>query len=149
VSDTSIPTRRASASDSLLQEKLVEEISQQPARLDELAQKLIALELAIPGIYVAALKLMQAYPQTQVLVWPLAVTIIFWFMALLLAFVSLFPKTYQVDPNLLRRHESANHEQPLSIEAFFSRSAAYKRRLLAVSCFLFFAGIVSADFSVL
>ncbi len=49
--ETPIPTRPPSRQDQLLRDKLIEDIAGQSARMDDLARQIIALELAVPGIY--------------------------------------------------------------------------------------------------
>jgi hypothetical protein len=55
--ETPIPTVPLSRQDQLLRDKLIEDIAGQSARMDELARQLIALELAVPGLYATVLKL--------------------------------------------------------------------------------------------
>ena len=55
--DHTLPTRPVSGSETLLRNKFAESIVGQSELMDKLAQQLITLELAIPGIYVAVLKL--------------------------------------------------------------------------------------------
>ena len=57
MSNTAIPTRPPSNSDTLLREKFDESIAAQSEQMDKLGQQLITLELAIPGLYATVLKL--------------------------------------------------------------------------------------------
>ncbi len=136
-----IPTGPPSRQDQLLQDKLIEDITGQGTRMDELARQLITLELAIPGIYATALKLV---PEGTVSggIW-LWLTFACWGLALVLALIALTPRKYQIDMSRLSA-ATEHREGPLSIEGYFRRSALYKRRLLLPSCGLFFAGICCA-----
>ncbi len=141
MNETPHPTAPPFRQDQLLRDKLIEDITGQSTRMDDLARQLIALELAVPGIYAAALKLV---PKGTVFgdVW-LRLTFVCWGMALVLALIALTPRNYRVDRNRLSADEE-NGKGPLSIEGYFRRSALHKRRLLLPSCGLFFAGICCA-----
>ena len=52
-----IRTAPPSQQDYLLRDKLIEDIAGQSTRMDDLARQLITLELAIPGVFATALKL--------------------------------------------------------------------------------------------
>ena len=52
-----IRTAPPSQQDHLLRDKLIEDIAGQSTRMDDLARQLITLELAIPGVFATALKL--------------------------------------------------------------------------------------------
>jgi hypothetical protein len=144
VDDTPIPTRPPSPQDTLLREKLVEDIASQSARMDELARQLITLELAVPGIYATALKLVAGDDATVTAdVW-LVLAFVAWALALTSDLLSLIPRKWAVDTSRLfgeRGEGRSAAAEPLSIEGYFRRSALYKRMLLIPSCGLFFIGI--------
>lgn len=154
-----IPTHPPSALDKQLQEQFAAEIIKQNDRLDELAKQLFTLELAIPGLYATALKLMQGDGATfsHPLGW---LPFVFWLLALMATMVGLFPLAYQVDLHLIRKtheepgfwrglglwfvHHVKKPEQALSLEDFYRESAQDKRYALLLGSMCFFAGIFSA-----
>lgn len=131
-----------------LQEKFVEAIAEQGALLDKLAQQLITLSLAIPGLYATALKLTQGEAATVPSSRWLYATYLFWAVALGVALIALIPRDYNVDPMMLKP-DPKGKSQKLSLEEFFYRNAVYKRRLLIVSAVCLFGGIASAAFLIL
>lgn len=142
-----------------LQEQFAADIVKQNERLDELAKQLFTLELAIPGLYVTALKLMQGDSATlpHEFGW---VPFVFWLLALLATMVGLFPLNYEVDLNVIRHnhkepsfwrglsqwfvHHFKKPTQTLSIEEFYRESAQNKRYALLLGSVCFFIGIFSA-----
>ena len=133
-----------SKTDVVLQQGFADEIVQQSKRLDELAKQLITLELAIPGVYAAVLKM--AHGPDGVVVEPaLIITFSLWALALGLTLVSLIPVKYSVDPDLLDGESSAGGG--ISVRAYFSQSAKRKRDLLLPACGLVFVGICFAVFN--
>lgn len=140
-----LTTRPLSSSEKLLRDKFYERYVGQNELMDKLAQQLITLELAIPGLYATVLKLLQG--ETAVLpdgFW-LYFTFGCWFLALLLTLFSLIPRTWRVDPTILKGDPAGKGEGGvLGLEAFFYQSARYKRILLIPACLLFWVGIASA-----
>lgn len=138
-----LSTRPLSSSEKLLRDKFYERFVSQNDQMDKLGQQLITLELAIPGLYATVLKLLQG--ETAVLPdnnW-LYFTFLCWFLALLLTLISLIPRTWQVDPTILK-DDPAGRGEVLGLEAFFYQSARYKRNLLIPACLFFWVGITSA-----
>lgn len=116
--------------------------------MDELARQLITLELAVPGIYAAVLKLVAEDKATvPVDIW-VYLAFACWGLALALALASLIPRKRPVDMSRLFADDGEG-EGPLSIEGYFRESALDKRRLLLPSCVLFFVGICGAILTVL
>ncbi len=142
-----IPTRPPSSSDKVLREKFAESIAGQSEQMDKLGQQLIALELAIPGIYATVLKLMSGDKATLAVGNALYFTFACWFLALLITLVSLIPRKWIVNPDIMKI-DAFERADELGIEDFFLRTAQYKRRLLIVSTLLFFVGVVSAAYSI-
>jgi hypothetical protein len=142
-SDTTLPTRPVSGGESVLRTKFAESIAGQSEAMDKLAQQLITLELAIPGIYVAVLKLTAGDGATVAVNNWLYGAFGCWFAALLLALISLIPRTWKVDPTILKA-DAAAKDGTLGVEDFFRRSARYKLRLLIPSALLLAAGILCA-----
>jgi hypothetical protein len=132
----------------LLRERFYERFASQAERLDQLGQQMITIELAIPGLYAAILKLLQgeeAVLRGGSLIW---ITFGCWFLALLLTFASLFPRNYRVDPTILKG-DPTGLGSAMGLEAFFRKSAGYKRRLLIVAGLFFWGGIVGSLFLLL
>lgn len=127
----------------ILVERFFERLADQSKQMDELARQMIAVELAVPGLYASILALLRGQNATLPGGPLLVLTFGGWFIALAVTFVALFPRRYRVDPTILRNDPAAGSET-LGLEDFFRRSAAYKRGLLAVAALIFWAGIVAA-----
>ena len=112
----------------------------------DLAKELLKLELAIPGIYTAALKLVTNQPPNVLLV---AAAFGFWLLALVATLRVLFPHRYAVLHDAVQRVGRAESDGPLTIEEFLQQSAQDKRRLLLWAIPLFFIGIAAAAAAVL
>ena len=112
----------------------------------DLAKELLKLELAIPGIYAAALKLVTNQSPNVPLV---AVAFGFWLLALVATLRALFPHRYAVLHDAVQRVGHAGSDGPLTIEEFLQQSAHDKRRLLLWAIPLFFIGIAAAAAAVL
>jgi hypothetical protein len=102
----------------LLRNKFAESIVGQNEQMDKLGQHLITLELAIPGLYATALKLLQGddapLPGNSWLYGAFGC----WFLALLLTLQSLIPHGWQVDPTSLKR-DAVQPDAVLGLEDFF------------------------------
>jgi hypothetical protein len=144
-----LPSKPPSPQDSLLRNKLSEDIAGQAQRMDSLAQQLITIELAIPGLYATALKLVRGDAATLTGQGSLYLAFGLWFLALLLTLAALFPRRYRIDQTLLRRDRPARPGEALSIEEYFSRSASDKRWLLVAASLSFFTGLSAAAFGIL
>lgn len=138
-------TEPLSTGDELLKEKFFESITAQSEQMDKLGQQLISLELAIPGLYAAVLKLVQGDKAILPSDGTLWFTFGCWFAALVLTWISLIPRKWQVDPGILRQDPRAGSRE-LGIVDYFYRTARYKRRLLIPASGLLFAGVVGAIF---
>ena len=116
--------------DETLREGFAKALTEQASRLDELAKQLIALELAIPGLYAAVLKLVSGdaakLQHTGLIFFAFGC----WLTALGLTFGSLLPGKYQVDIASLT-----------DLHRFFKQSATRKLRLLIPAGLLCFLGI--------
>jgi len=142
-SKTVLSTRPVTSSESVLRDKFAESIAGQSELMDKLAQQLITLELAIPGLYAAVLKLTAGDAATVPVNNWFYGAFGCWSVALLLALVSLIPRTWKVDPTLLKA-DATSKGGVLGLEDFFRKSAAYKRWLLIPSAVLFALGIFCA-----
>ncbi|WP_338845367.1 hypothetical protein V8J88_16775 [Massilia sp. W12] len=138
-----IPTRPISEQEKILRQKFYEAIPAQCELMDKLAERLLGLELAIPGLYVTALTLLQGKDPKLVLSLPVYLGAGAWLLALLCTLLALFPRVRKVDTRIFKQDPARLHEG-IGIEDFFVLSAHDKRRWLIASCLLFFAGILCA-----
>jgi len=141
-----ISTRPLDENEKLLQKKFYEDIANQSERVDSLSAHLLTLELAIPGVYATVLKLISgdtALGNTTTV----RLTFFLWFIALILL-VALTPKKYAVNPDVFIQDPEQVDTEGMGVEDYFSKSAQYKRRLALASSLFFFAGIVSAVFTI-
>ena len=131
--------------ENLYQTKYVESIVAQSELMDKLGYQLITLELAIPGLYAAVLKL-TAGDKAMVAVngWFIA-TFGFWLAALALTLWAVLPRFYRVDTDLIIRDDGKT-PQPISVKHFFDESAKFKRRRIVAAIACFWLGIISALF---
>ena len=143
MSDTPLSTRPLNSSEMALRNKFAENIAGQSELMDKLVQQLIALELAIPGLYATVLKLTQGEAATLSPSLWLYAAFGCWSLALIVTLVSLVPRQWRVDPTVLRQ-DPAQPSNELGLEQFFFVSARYKRRLLIPAIVLFWLGIVCA-----
>jgi len=119
--------------DEVLRESFAKDIAEQASRLDELAKQLITLQIAIPSIYAALLKLVSGEKATLSNV-PLTVAAFaLWLVALSLTLGSLVPIRRDVDTDSLT-----------SIQNYFTQSARRKLCFLIPAGLLTFAGIALA-----
>ena len=138
-----ISTRPLSDNEELMRKKFFESITAQSDLMDKLSERLLTLELAVPGLYATVLKLVSGDKATVILNTASYVTFGLWLLALILTLIALTPRKWIVDSTLLKQ-DPARFSEGLGIEDFFERSAVYKRRLVASSSVLFFAGVFTA-----
>ncbi len=118
----------------------------QGERLDNIAKELFKLELAIPGIYAVVLTLIAEKDiviSYQFVIW----IFLFWLVAVILTFIGLFPKTYDVlrdTPRRVKTTEPAKPSDKLTIEEFYRKSATRKYLWLSLAALCFFTGILLA-----
>lgn len=133
-----------------LEESYYKDFASQVERLDKFAMELIKLQLAIPAIYAAALKLSSG-SEAENNTLTLGIVFSVWVIALVLSFFALMPKKYGVNPDFISEQQLANvsnkDELGLSIEAFFRKSASHKFTWLAASCLFSVFGLALAVFS--
>jgi hypothetical protein len=146
MSSQPISTRPVSDNEKLMREKFYASIVAQSDLIDKLSERLLTLELAIPGLYATVLKLVSGDKATVVINTALYLTFACWLLALILTLIALTPKKWVVDPTILKQ-DPKKFSEGLGIEDFFEQSALYKRRLVTASSVLFFAGIFSAVFT--
>ena len=147
MSDKPIATRPISDSEKMMREKFYQSVVAQSELLDKLSERLITLELAVPGLYATALKLVKGDKVTLVVNDALYITFGCWLLSLLLALAALMPRKWVVDPTILKQ-DPAKMSHSIGVEDFFSRSANYKRNLVIASSIFFFVGIFSAIFTI-
>lgn len=126
-----------------LREKYYEQFAAQSEQMDKLAGQLITLELAVPGLYAAVLKLVQGEKATLAANNWLYVAFGGWLLALLLTLASLIPRRWDVDPTVIKG-DPASDRPVLGLEDYFLKSAQHKRRLLIPAILFFWVGIVGA-----
>jgi hypothetical protein len=147
MSKKAISTRPLDENELLLRKKFYESVTAQSDLMDKLAERLLTLELAIPGLYATALKLVSGDKATVTVDIAFYITFGCWLAALALTLLALTPKKWTVDATILKQ-DPKKFNQALGIEDFFNQSALRKRRLVTASSVLFFAGIISAVFTI-
>lgn len=141
-----LTTRPLNTSEIKLREKYAESFTGQCDLMDKLAQQLLTLELAIPGLYITVLKLVAGDKATAPASVMLFVTFGFWIAALGLTLIALIPHAWKVNTEIMQRDRYLTTDE-LGIKDFFVKSAQYKRNLLVASAIFFFGGIASAAFT--
>lgn len=140
------PLRPVSENENLLRKKFYESIAAQSEMMDKLAERLLALELGIPGLFATVVKLTRGEDAVMTINAALNAAFALWLAALILTLLALTPKAWKVDVGLMKQ-DPKKLDQALGIEDFFTQSALRKRRLLTYSSLLFFAGIFAAMFA--
>ncbi len=143
-----IPTRPLDENEKLLQKKFYEDIAAQSERVDSLSAQLLSIELAIPGIYATVLKLISGDGTSLGNTTLVKFTFLLWFIALILTLIALTPKKYAVNTDVFIQDPTLIEEEGMGIEDYFSKSAQHKRKFAIASSLFFFAGIVSAVFTI-
>jgi hypothetical protein len=144
--DEPLTGKPVSPAEQALLDAYYQEPVKQADRFVDLARELLKLELAIPGIYAAALRLVSREQSAN----PNWVFIAFslWLIALVLTLCALFPRRYQVLEQAIRHVRPDHGKGPLSIKEYFQKSARVKRLLLLWAVPLFFCGIIAAVLAV-
>jgi hypothetical protein len=141
-----IATRPLSDNEKLLREKFYESIAAQSELMDKLSERLLTLELAIPGLFATVIKLTRGDKATLPINTALNFAFGCWLLALILTLIALTPKKWIVDVTVLKQ-DPEKFSEGLGIEDYFEQSSLYKRRLVIASSLLFFIGIFSAIFT--
>ena len=147
MNDQPTSTRPLSDNEKKMREKFFESIVAQSDLVDRLGERLLTLELAIPGLYAAVLKLVSGDAATVRVNTALYLTFACWLAALVLTLFALTPKKWAVDATILKQ-DPKKFSEGMGIEDFFEQSALYKRRLVVSSSVLFLIGIFSATFTI-
>ncbi len=132
--------------ENILRQKFYESIAAQSDLMDKLAERLLTLELGIPGLFATVLKLTRGDDATLLINAALNLAFALWLVALILTLAALTPRKWTVDISILKQ-DPKKFSDGLGIRDYFEQSARYKRRLLIASSLLFFAGIFSAIFT--
>jgi len=141
-----ISTRPVNENEKLMRQKFYESIVGQGELMDKLSERLLTLELGIPGLYATVLKLVGGDGATVRINTAFFVTFVCWIIALGLTLLALTPQKWIVDVNLLKQ-DPEKFNEALGIEDFFNQSALFKRRMITTSSVFFFIGIFSAVFT--
>jgi hypothetical protein len=148
--DAPLPTRPPSPEGAELVAAFSKERSQQAARFDDLAKELLKVELAVPGMYLSALKLASeaSRVQSSYATALTALAFVLWACALVASTWSLFPRKYRVLRDVPFRIEAPSPDksltEPLSIEELYATVVSFKGRCLGWSAAFCFGGIVAA-----
>ena len=146
MANKAIPTRPVSDNENLLRKKFYESIAEQSSLMDKLSERLLTLELGIPGLFATVVKLTRGDKATLTINTALNIAFVCWLLALILTLFALIPRKWKVD-EMIMRQDSARFSEGLGIEDYFEQSALHKRRLIFASSILFFIGIFSAMFT--
>lgn len=138
------PTRPPAPGHEALTTRFYERLADQSGLMDELARQMIAIELAVPGLYAAVLALLRGQDATLPATAPTAAAFTGWFVALLLTFAALFPRRYNVDPRVLRADPDAPPSAALGLIDFYTHATATKRRWLVAAALVFWLGLAMA-----
>ena len=141
-----IATRPVSDNENLLRQKFYESIAAQSDLMDKMSERLLTLELAIPGLFATVVKLTRGDKATVTINAALNIAFACWLLALILTLIALTPKKWRVDLTVLKQ-DPKKLSEGLGIEDYFEQSALYKRRLVVASSILFFIGVFSAVFT--
>ena len=123
--------------DDTLRESFAKDIAEQCNRLDDLAKHLITLQIAIPGIFAAILKLVAGENAVIKQNGQVIGAYIAWLLGLALTWASLIPAKHTIDRDSLT-----------AIENYFTGSATRKLRWLIPASGLTFVGIMLAVWSI-
>ena len=142
-----LATRPQDSFDKKIKEKYAESFANQSDLMDKLAQQLITLELAIPGLYAAVLKLVAGDKATVPVGSMLYATFVLWIAALALTLMALTPRKWKVNPQIMQQDPNSTTGE-LGVKDFYVKSAKYKRDRLVAATIFFFVGIAFAALTV-
>jgi len=147
MSEAPIETIPHSAREKLLKERYIMAIADQGDLLDGLGQKLLVIVMSVAGLYATALRLLPEKEAAAISLAWLLVTFGYWLLAMGCILYGIFPRKWPVNPHIMRR-DPACQSGELGIEDFFTHSANHKRRWLLGAIGLFFAGVLTAAFTI-
>ena len=134
-----IQTEIADLDDAFFAEALREETVKQVDRLNDLAKELFKLQLAIPGLFLAALRISEpgfSQMHTNLLI----LATILWLIGLGVNLQALFPRNYRVSEGF--------SDKDLNPRTFYQKAADFKYVRLLAGLILFIAGTLSAAVSI-
>ena len=123
-------------------EAYVEDITKQGERMDETLREILKLELAIPGLYMAALRLVAG--DIHVLSTSLAFG--FWALALVFTLAGIYPRKWKVMDGVVKSH---GESEELTIPDYFNTVSRQKHQFLTAATAIFFVGMACAVWSIL
>lgn len=147
MSNEPISTRPVSDQEKILRDEFYKAIAGQSDLMDKVSERLLTLELAIPGLYATVLKLVGGEKATVYVNAAFYATFAFWLLALAFTLAALTPKKRLVNPNLLKQ-DPQKMAEGLGMIDFFEQSANYKRRLAILSSVFFFLGVFCAAYTI-
>jgi len=145
MTEAPLPTRKRTEREKILQSKFFEHLAAQSDLMDKISAQLLTVELAIPGLYAALLKLVRGDEAAIALSAAATLAFVLWLAALVLTLLSLFPRRFIVDVSLMKQ-AAGKMDEALGIEDYFLRTASYKRNLILIASGSFFTGVVCALF---
>ena len=144
--DKIISTRPVNENENLLRKKFYESIADQSTLMDKMSERLLTLELGIPGLFATVVKLTRGDKAALPINTALNIAFACWLVALILTLIALIPRKWTVDTSVLKQ-DPQKFSEGLGVEDYFEQSALHKRRLVIASSILFFIGIFSATFT--
>ncbi|MDM8546494.1 hypothetical protein QUF61_08360 [Candidatus Venteria ishoeyi] len=124
-------TAAYTAFDKTLQESFATDFIQQSERMNDIAKQLISLQLAIPAVFAALLKLLAGKEATLEASYYMVFSFLCWLFALVFSLLALRPKAYRVDKTSLD-----------SLQHFYQTSATDKYWRITISSLLTLLGLV-------
>lgn len=115
--------------DTFLKEKHLESISKQPELMDSIAKQMLTLELAIPGLYVSAIRVSDKLGKINPTC-ALYLAFASWLLSLVFIIVALVPRAYSVNP-----------DDHTAIRDSFYKTARYKLNWIIASIIAFASGL--------
>ena len=143
-----LSTRRQNTYEIKLKDRYAESFANQSDLMDKLAQRLLTMELAIPGIYATMLKLIAGDKANMSVNNMLYLAFGMWLLALLLSLLAFIPRAWKVNTEIIQQDPNSSTGE-LGIKDFFVKTARFKRNLLIVATIIFFIGIIFAALTVL
>ena len=115
--------------DTFLKEKHLESISKQPELMDGIAKQLLTLELAIPGLYISAIRVSDKLGKINPTC-ALYLAFSCWLLSLIFIIVALVPRAYTINPD----------DHTLIRDSFY-KTARYKLNWIIASITAFASGL--------
>ena len=124
-------------------------------RFDDLFKELLKVLLAVPGIYLAALKLASPpagtvpnAPPATAFGWPNLLALALWGAAAYIVFKGLSPQRHQVLRATVFREEKLEETGKMTIDEFYQDIAEQKHKKLRLALLLFGGGVLAAVYGV-